>query len=159
KPSPGPAATSPESAERPPPPNGRPARTETGRRAEVEEAGERRRWWHERIPRHRHGRQPRPRRRLPPQRSGPALPLARTKGPPMSAPMLTAKGLRKHYGTAVALGGVDFAVAGGESVAVTGPSGSGKSTLLHCLAGVLRPDEGEVRLFDERIDALSERER
>ncbi|HLU29087.1 MAG TPA: ABC transporter ATP-binding protein [Glycomyces sp.] len=77
----------------------------------------------------------------------------------MSAPMLTAKGLRKHYGTAVALGGVDFAVAGGESVAVTGPSGSGKSTLLHCLAGVLRPDEGEVRLFDERIDALSERER
>ncbi|WP_026930007.1 ABC transporter ATP-binding protein [Glycomyces tenuis] len=77
----------------------------------------------------------------------------------MSAPMLTAHGLRKRYGTAVALGGVDFAVAGGESVAVTGPSGSGKSTLLHCLAGVIRPDEGEVRLFGERVDTLSERER
>ncbi len=77
----------------------------------------------------------------------------------MNNAMLTADGLRKHYGDAIALGGVDFAVSGGESVAVTGPSGSGKSTLLHCLAGVIRPDAGEVRLFGERIDTLSERER
>ncbi|GAA5123123.1 hypothetical protein GCM10023320_34450 [Pseudonocardia adelaidensis] len=40
----------------------------------------------------------------------------------------------------------------GEAVAVTGPSGSGKSTLLHCLAGILRPDEGEVWLGADRID-------
>ena len=33
----------------------------------------------------------------------------------------------------------------GEILAVTGPSGSGKSTLLHCLAGIVRPDAGEVR--------------
>jgi putative ABC transport system ATP-binding protein len=73
--------------------------------------------------------------------------------------MLTARSLVKHFGTAPALDGVDFGVAPGESVAVTGPSGSGKSTLLHCLAGIMRPDAGEVRLFDERIDALSERQR
>lgn len=73
--------------------------------------------------------------------------------------MLTARSLTKHFGTAPALDGVDFAVGPGESVAVTGPSGSGKSTLLHCLAGIMRPDSGEVRLFDERIDALSERRR
>lgn len=73
--------------------------------------------------------------------------------------MLSARALVKHFGTAPALDGVDFAVAPGESVAVTGPSGSGKSTLLHCLAGIMRPDSGEVRLFDERIDTLSERAR
>lgn len=77
----------------------------------------------------------------------------------MNVPMLTARSLHKRFGTAVALGGVDFTVAGSESVAVTGPSGSGKSTLLHCLAGVIGPDEGEVRLFGERVDTLSERER
>ncbi len=73
--------------------------------------------------------------------------------------MLTAAALTKHFGAAPALDGVDFHVAPGESVAVTGPSGSGKSTLLHCLAGIMRPDSGEVRLFDERIDTLSERRR
>jgi putative ABC transport system ATP-binding protein len=73
--------------------------------------------------------------------------------------MLTARALTKRFGTAPALDGVDFNVGPGESVAVTGPSGSGKSTLLHCLAGIMRPDSGEVRLFDERIDALSERRR
>ncbi|MQM27298.1 ABC transporter ATP-binding protein [Glycomyces albidus] len=77
----------------------------------------------------------------------------------MRPPMLSARALVKHFGTAPALDGVDFAVAPGESVAVTGPSGSGKSTLLHCLAGIMRPDSGEVRLFDERIDTLSERAR
>jgi putative ABC transport system ATP-binding protein len=73
--------------------------------------------------------------------------------------MLTARSLTKRFGTAPALEGVDFGVGPGESVAVTGPSGSGKSTLLHCLAGIMRPDTGEVRLFDERIDTLSERRR
>ncbi|RRR96398.1 ABC transporter ATP-binding protein [Glycomyces terrestris] len=77
----------------------------------------------------------------------------------MRPPMLSASSLVKHFGTAPALDGVDFAVAPGESVAVTGPSGSGKSTLLHCLAGIIRPDAGEVRLYDERIDTLSERSR
>lgn len=73
--------------------------------------------------------------------------------------MLTARALTKRFGTAPALDGVDFRIGPGESVAVTGPSGSGKSTLLHCLAGIMRPDSGEVRLFDERIDTLSERQR
>jgi putative ABC transport system ATP-binding protein len=40
-----------------------------------------------------------------------------------------------------------------------GPSGSGKSTLLHCLAGILRPDHGEVWFDGTRIDTQSERAR
>ena len=37
-----------------------------------------------------------------------------------------------------------------------GPSGSGKSTLLHCLAGVLRPDRGEVWFDGRRVDELND---
>jgi putative ABC transport system ATP-binding protein len=40
---------------------------------------------------------------------------------------------------------------------VTGPSGSGKSTLLHCLAGLVRPDEGVVTYDGQRLDTLSEK--
>jgi putative ABC transport system ATP-binding protein len=68
------------------------------------------------------------------------------------------KGIEVHrrFGKTTALDGVSMSVAPGEIVAVMGPSGSGKSTLLHCLAGILRPDEGEVWFDGERIDALGE---
>lgn len=42
------------------------------------------------------------------------------------------------------LQGLSFAVAAGESLAITGPSGSGKSTLLNLLAGTVTPDNGEM---------------
>jgi len=70
--------------------------------------------------------------------------------------MLEARGLVRSYGPTPALRGVDITVAGGEIVAITGPSGCGKSTLLHCLAGILRPDAGEIHLQGQRIDNLSE---
>jgi putative ABC transport system ATP-binding protein len=72
---------------------------------------------------------------------------------------LVATGLVKRFGQTEALRGVDVAVARGEILAVMGPSGSGKSTLLHCLAGILTPDGGEVRLDGQRIDDLGEAER
>ncbi|MDO0938111.1 ABC transporter ATP-binding protein [Streptomyces sp. DG2A-72] len=76
----------------------------------------------------------------------------------MSTPsaVLTGTGLFKSYGMARALAGVDIEVTAGESLAVMGPSGSGKSTLLHCLAGIERPDSGEVRLDGKRVDQLRE---
>jgi putative ABC transport system ATP-binding protein len=51
---------------------------------------------------------------------------------------------------------VDLAVERGEFVAVLGPSGSGKSTLLALMAGLDRPDEGEIWLDGEPVHALSE---
>lgn len=41
---------------------------------------------------------------------------------------------------------VSFALKRGETIAVLGPNGSGKSTLLRALAGILQPDEGQVRI-------------
>jgi putative ABC transport system ATP-binding protein len=75
------------------------------------------------------------------------------------SPLLTADDLHKSFGPVPALRGASIAVAKGEVVAVMGPSGSGKSTLLHCLAGLLRPDSGEVRYGGRRIDVLPDRER
>ena len=51
---------------------------------------------------------------------------------------------------------VSFSVAPGEVVLIMGPSGSGKSTLLSMLGALLKPTEGDIRLGDEVLSALSE---
>ncbi|MEV4800654.1 ABC transporter ATP-binding protein [Nonomuraea sp. NPDC049421] len=73
--------------------------------------------------------------------------------------VLVGRALTKRFGQTTALGGVDITVPAGEAVAIMGPSGSGKSTLLHCLAGIMKPDDGEVHLLGQRIDKLGERKR
>lgn len=69
-----------------------------------------------------------------------------TSVPAAAPPAIVATALTKSYGPSVALAGVDFRVAPGESVAIMGASGSGKTTLLHCLAGIITPDSGSVSL-------------
>ncbi|MFF6806817.1 ATP-binding cassette domain-containing protein [Streptomyces sp. NPDC012616] len=64
--------------------------------------------------------------------------------------VLAGHGLMKKYGTTTALDGVDVEVRERDSLAIMGPSGSGKSTLLHTLAGIIRPDGGQVLLRGER---------
>ena len=75
------------------------------------------------------------------------------------SPMIEARDVTYAFGETPALRGASLAVGAGEVVAVMGPSGSGKSTLLHCLAGILRPDSGEVRFDGTRIDTLGEADR
>ncbi|MFE9999417.1 ABC transporter ATP-binding protein [Streptomyces avermitilis] len=74
----------------------------------------------------------------------------------MSNPLLAARGLVKAHGSTPALRGASVELRAGEILAVTGASGSGKSTLLHCLAGIVRPDEGAVVYGGERLDQLPE---
>ncbi|MFG2938553.1 ABC transporter ATP-binding protein [Streptomyces sp. NPDC048282] len=70
--------------------------------------------------------------------------------------VLAGHGLVKKFGATTALAGVDMAVGERDSLAIMGPSGSGKSTLLHALAGIIRPDDGQVLLRGERIDRFGE---
>ncbi|WP_328223091.1 ABC transporter ATP-binding protein [Streptomyces sp. NBC_00310] len=73
-------------------------------------------------------------------------------------PLLAARGLVKEHGRTRALRGASLELREGEILAVTGASGSGKSTLLHCLAGIVRPDEGSVAYAGKRLDQLPEKE-
>lgn len=75
-----------------------------------------------------------------------------------SLPLLAARGIVKEHGRTRALRGASVELWEGEILAVTGPSGSGKSTLLHCLAGIVRPDEGSVSYVGKRLDQLPEKE-
>ena len=65
--------------------------------------------------------------------------------------LLKADALHKAYGPTPALAGASIEIAAGELVAVMGPSGSGKSTLLHCLAGIVRPDQGGIDYCGEEL--------
>jgi predicted ABC-type transport system involved in lysophospholipase L1 biosynthesis ATPase subunit len=73
--------------------------------------------------------------------------------------VLRAAGLRKTYPsgdrTLEVLQGVDFVLRAGETVSVRGESGSGKSTLLNILAGLDRPDAGELWWGAEPAHQLS----
>ena len=54
------------------------------------------------------------------------------------------------------LKGISLDIGEGEAVGLIGPSGSGKSTLLMTMAGLERPDSGEIRIAGSRIDQLDE---
>jgi len=68
-------------------------------------------------------------------------------------PIVSAKGIHKHFGSLHVLKGVDLEVASRELVFVIGPSGSGKSTLLRCLNRLEEPTSGSVTV--DGIDMLS----
>ena len=57
---------------------------------------------------------------------------------------LAARGLACRRGPAMLFRDVSFELAAGEWLAVRGPNGSGKTTLLRCVAGLTRPEAGEV---------------
>ncbi len=70
--------------------------------------------------------------------------------------MLTAKNLSFGYRSVTGavtpvLKNINFSVGDGEFVGLIGSTGSGKSTLVSLLAGILRPDDGEISLDDRRL--------
>ena len=58
-------------------------------------------------------------------------------------------GVRKSFGSTVALDDVTFDVGAGQMFGVIGPDGAGKTTLLRLICGLVAPDRGQVRLFGE----------
>ena len=75
---------------------------------------------------------------------------------------LELRGVTKAYGAAEVavpvLDGVDLEVEKGEILVILGPSGSGKTTLLNLVAGIDRPDEGEVLVGSRDLAGLSDDE-
>lgn len=74
-----------------------------------------------------------------------------------SPALIVAKSIRKCYGKLEVLKGIDLAVQSSEIVCITGESGAGKSTLLHILGTLDTPDEGDVFINNERINAMDRR--
>jgi len=71
--------------------------------------------------------------------------------PSSAVPFLSVENIRAAYGKKEVLGGVSLSIGAGEIVALIGPNGAGKSTLLKVLAGLLRPQGGEVWWDDENV--------
>ena len=69
-------------------------------------------------------------------------------------PLLQTESLRKSYRGRRVVDGVSIEVSGGEVVGLLGPNGAGKTTTFSMVVGLVAPDEGEVRLDDERITEL-----
>ena len=67
--------------------------------------------------------------------------------PVVDAPPIEVRGLVKHYGDIVAVGGVDLTVLPGDVFGYLGPNGAGKTTALRMMLGLIRPTAGSVRLF------------
>jgi ABC-2 type transport system ATP-binding protein len=60
--------------------------------------------------------------------------------------MLEVIALRKSYGSLVAVDGVSLRAGKGETIGLLGPNGAGKTTIVSMIAGLVRPDGGEVRI-------------
>ena len=65
----------------------------------------------------------------------------------VDTPLVAVRGLRKRYGGVVAVDDMNLVVRPRDVHAVVGENGAGKSTLMKVLAGVVRPDAGEIE-FD-----------
>ena len=78
-------------------------------------------------------------------------------------PMLEVQGVFKSYATAQGplpvLLGVDLRLEQGSSLALMGESGSGKSTLLHLVAGLDQVDRGHIRINQQPLEGMNERQR
>jgi len=70
----------------------------------------------------------------------------------MTQPVLELSGIRKSYGTHVAVENVDLSLDPEEFVTFLGPSGSGKTTTLMMVAGLQQPDGGSIKLGGAPIE-------
>ena len=67
---------------------------------------------------------------------------------------LVVEDLELSFGGLKALAGVSFEVEKGELFSLIGPNGAGKTTVFNCINGIYRPDAGEIRFDDHRLNGL-----
>ncbi len=71
-----------------------------------------------------------------------------------AAPLISVRGLSKHFGGLTAVQELTFDVRPGEILAMIGPNGAGKTTTFNLIAGAFTPSTGSIALAGERIDGL-----
>ena len=76
----------------------------------------------------------------------------------MISPVVDAIDVRKNFEMVEVLRGVSFTVSKGETLVVMGGSGTGKTVLLRLIAGLIRPDAGQIGVFGRNIEHLTEEE-
>jgi simple sugar transport system ATP-binding protein len=74
------------------------------------------------------------------------------------APLVEMRGIRKTFPGVLACDGVDLRLGRGEVLALLGENGAGKSTLMNVLAGLYRPDSGEIRLRGKPVEIHAPRD-
>lgn len=72
--------------------------------------------------------------------------------------VINIRGLEKSFGDLDVLRGVDLDLYKGENLVVLGKSGTGKSVLIKIIAGLLKPDSGEVNVLGQRVNQLKARD-
>ena len=72
---------------------------------------------------------------------------------------LQINGLTKRFGSVVAVHDLSLDIADREFMVLLGPSGAGKTTTLRCIAGVEKPDAGEIYFDNQRMNGVSPAER
>ncbi len=76
----------------------------------------------------------------------------------ISSPVIALSNVYKSFGNNRVLCGVNMHLNKGENLAIIGKSGCGKSVLIKCIIGLVRPDRGDVKVFDKNVHQLSEKE-
>ena len=76
--------------------------------------------------------------------------------PAGEAPIVEFDNVWKRYGGKEILAGVNLNIRRGEIVCILGPSGTGKSVCLRHINGLTKPDDGDVRVFGQSINPLTE---
>ena len=73
--------------------------------------------------------------------------------------VLRVRGLKKNFGDAVVLDGIDFEMREGEVVGVIGPGGVGKSVFVKICCGLMEPDDGHIEVLGQDLLAIDQKSR
>src|SRR6201996_8134084 len=84
------------------------------------------------------------------------MPLGETKS--KTEVVVAIKGLKKSFGRKQVLKYINLELHRGENLIVLGKSGTGKSVTIQCIVGLLKQDEGSLKVFGEEVSELSEEE-
>lgn len=75
----------------------------------------------------------------------------------MNEPIVTMENISFSYENKLILDNINFEIPKGKFMGLIGPNGGGKTTLIKLMLGLLKPDQGNIRLFDTPIEKLHER--